>query len=252
LGGGSVDHRKISWFDWQSIYRSQEVGGLGVRRIKDFNIALLGKWCWRLLVDSDSLWCRVLSAHYGVEDDRVREGGREASSWWRDVSAIRSEEWFHANISQVVGDGKNTLFWSDAWVGGVSFRGRLTDNANVPVDIAVPASSLWHKDVPLKVVLFVWSLFRDRLPTKDNLFCRHVIAFDAQSCVGGCGEVETSSHLFFHCNLFGSVWNHILRWLGLSAVWPYDVANHYYQFSYIGGVAKSRRSILQVIWFATV
>jgi len=70
-------------------------------------------------------------------------------------------------------------------------------NANVPVDIAVPASSLWHKDVPLKVVLFVWRLFRDKLPTKDNLFRRHVIAFDAQSCVGCCGEVETSSHLFF-------------------------------------------------------
>jgi len=125
-------------------------------------------------------------------------------------------------------------------------------NANVPVDLAMPASYLWHKDVPLKVVLFVWCLFRDRLPTKDNLFRRHVIAFDAQSCVGGCGEVETSSHLFFHCNLFGSVWNHILRWLGLSAVWPYDVANHYYQFGFICGVAKSRRSILQVIWFATV
>jgi len=78
-----------------------------------------------LLVDSDSFWFRVLSARYGVEDGRVREGGHEASSWWRDVSAIQSEEWFHANVSQVVGDGKNTLFWSDAWVGGVSFRGRF-------------------------------------------------------------------------------------------------------------------------------
>jgi hypothetical protein len=90
--GGSVDHRKISWIDWHSIYRSQEVGGLGVRRIRDFNIALLGKWCWRLLVDCDRMWFRVLSARYGVEDGRVREGGREASAWWRAISALRSEE----------------------------------------------------------------------------------------------------------------------------------------------------------------
>jgi len=65
--GAVVDHRKISWIDWKSICRSQEVGGLRVRRIRDFNIALLGKRCWKLLVDRDSLWYRVLSARYGVE-----------------------------------------------------------------------------------------------------------------------------------------------------------------------------------------
>ena len=27
-------------------------------------------------------------------------------------------------------------------------------NANVPVDLQEPVSSLWHKDVPLKVILF--------------------------------------------------------------------------------------------------
>jgi len=43
-GRGSADHMKISWIDWQSICRSEEVGGLGVRRIRDFNRALLGKW----------------------------------------------------------------------------------------------------------------------------------------------------------------------------------------------------------------
>lgn len=70
-------------------------------------------------------------------------------------------------------------------------------NANVPVDLVVPASSLWHKDVPLKVVLFVWCLFHDRLPTKDNLFHQHVIDVDTQLWVSGCGEVETSSHLLY-------------------------------------------------------
>jgi len=111
----------------------------------------------------------------------------------------------------------------------------------------VPASSLWHKDVPLKVVLFAWRLFRDRLPTKDNLYRRHVIDIDAQLCIGGCGEVETSSHLLFNCNIFGSVWNFILRWLGVSFVLRGDASSHYFQFSFIGGAAKSRRSILHVI-----
>jgi len=63
--------------------------------------------------------------------------------------------------------------------------------------------------------------------------------------------VETSSHLILNCNLFGSVWNHILQWIGVSAVMPVSVVDHFVQFNYFGGAAKSRRSILQVIWFAT-
>jgi hypothetical protein len=120
------------------------------------------------------------------------------------------------------------------------------------VDLAVPASFLWHKDVPLKVVLFAWRLFRDRLPTKDNLFRRHVIDFEAQDCVGDYGEMETSSHLLLHCHSFGSVWYFILRWLGIYSVMPFDVPSHFIQFSFLGGAAKSKRSILQAIWYATV
>ena len=99
---------------------------MGVRRIRDFNLALLRKWCWRLLVDRDSLWFRVLSARYGMEEGRVKEGGHKASVWWRDITTLRSEEWFHGNVSQVVGDGNNTLFWTDVWVGGMSLRERFT------------------------------------------------------------------------------------------------------------------------------
>ena len=115
----------------------------------------------------------------------------------------------------------------------------------------VEASTIWHKDVPLKVVLFVWRLLRDRLPTKDNLHRRNVLDFDAQMCVDGCGLTESSTHLFLHCSLFGSIWNHIFHWLGVVSVFPQDVTRFFKQFSLLGGVSKSRQSMLQVIWFAT-
>jgi len=35
------------------------------------------------------------------------------------------------------------------------------------------------------------------------------------------------------------------------AVMPGAVVDHFIQFSYVSGAARSRRSILQVIWFAT-
>jgi len=91
--GGSEDHKKISWVDWNTVCQSKEVGGLGVRRIREFNYALLGKWCWRLLVNRNSLWFRVLLARYGVEGSQLLDGGRNASSWWRVISTFRREEW---------------------------------------------------------------------------------------------------------------------------------------------------------------
>ena len=71
-------------------------------------------------------------------------------------------------------------------------------NDKVSVNDVAPVPSLWHKDVPLKVVLFAWRLFRDRLPTRDNLYRRNVLASDAQICAGGCELSETTSHLFLH------------------------------------------------------
>ncbi|MCI17153.1 receptor-like protein kinase ANXUR2, partial [Trifolium medium] len=40
-------------------------------------MALLGKWCWRLLMDKGCLWFRVLAARYGIERGRFKEGEGE-------------------------------------------------------------------------------------------------------------------------------------------------------------------------------
>jgi len=106
----------------------------------------------------------------------------------------------------------------------------------LPIATSVPVSSLWHKDVPLKVVLFAWRLFRNRLPTNYNLFRQGVIDQNSLKCVAGCDTVESSEHLFLHCNWFGSVWYLIYGWLGTYTAAPHSLTDH---FSYI------------VIWYAT-
>lgn len=71
----------------------------------------------------------------------------------------------------------------------------LNDQLNHVAEVQLP--SFMHNDVPLKVGLFAWRLFCDRLSTKDNLFRRRVIDIDAQYCIGGCGVVESSSTYFY-------------------------------------------------------
>jgi hypothetical protein len=67
-------------------------------------------------VDGDALWRRVLVAMYGVEDDRLEDGGQSCSSWWREIVRIRDgvgvghDKWFASYVSCRVGDGADTSF----------------------------------------------------------------------------------------------------------------------------------------------
>jgi len=88
------------------------------------------------------------------------------------------------------------------------------------------------------VVGIILAAFSGRLPTKDNFFHRGVIDHNSSVCMAGCDSVESSAHLFLHCNFFRFVWHFIYRWLGVSAVVPLYLQDHFNQSSYSGGTAK--------------
>ena len=129
--GGSEDNRKISWIAWSYVCSRKEYGGLGVRQLREFNLALLGKWCWRMLVDRGGLWYRVLVTRYGEEDGRLEVGGRSVSIWWREIAKIRDGTggegggWFTDRVERRVGDCVDTLFWRDRWLGDAPLCSRF-------------------------------------------------------------------------------------------------------------------------------
>ena len=82
----------------------------------------------------------------------------------------------------------------------------------------VITANVWLKHIPLKIYLFSWRLFRNRLPTKDNLITRGIIQAEANVCVGGCGFEESADHLFITCRHFSQLWTHICSSLDISSV----------------------------------
>jgi hypothetical protein len=128
---GSEEIRKTSCISWNIVCSRKEYGGLGVRRLREFNIALLGKWCWRMLVDRGGLWYRVLVARFGEERGCLCVTGRSGSSWWREIGRIRdgvgvlSGGWFVECVSKKVGDSLDTFFWTDPWLDGLSLWERF-------------------------------------------------------------------------------------------------------------------------------
>lgn len=105
---------------------SKENGGLGIKDITNFNLALLGKWRWDLMQHKGELWARVVESKYGgwqgmLEVDRA---GSE-SVWWRDLkrALIHSQQGqlIHSGLRWKVGSGDKTKFWEDRWIcGGMS------------------------------------------------------------------------------------------------------------------------------------
>jgi len=126
--GGSEDHGKIPWINWNIVRLKKEYGGLAVRQLREFNLSLLGKWCWRMLIDREGYWYRVFVARYGEEAGRLEVGGRSCFSWWREVARImddvdeEGDGWFAERVSKKLGDGVGTFFWYDRWLGGIPLR----------------------------------------------------------------------------------------------------------------------------------
>ncbi|XP_011624179.1 uncharacterized protein LOC105420790 [Amborella trichopoda] len=66
LWGSSTDSMKFHRLRWDRVCTPKSEGGLGIRRVKLFNQALLCKWWWRSLHFKDHLWYKVIAAKYEV------------------------------------------------------------------------------------------------------------------------------------------------------------------------------------------
>jgi hypothetical protein len=67
LWGGLNDEAKLHLVEWGKVCSSMDEGGLGIRNIRRFNQALLGKWFWRFAHEEGAWWRSVLVAKYGSE-----------------------------------------------------------------------------------------------------------------------------------------------------------------------------------------
>ncbi|KAL8089304.1 hypothetical protein AgCh_038925 [Apium graveolens] len=64
-GGG------IKWISWSRVCEVKEAGGLGFKRLREFNMAMLAKQAWRLMNNSNSLVTALMKAKYYANGEFV-------------------------------------------------------------------------------------------------------------------------------------------------------------------------------------
>jgi len=116
----------------------------------------------------------------------------------------------------------------------------------------VHVDSNWHKQVPPKVSLFVGHLFRNQLPTKNNISRQGIIQAVANVYARGCALQEYVDHLFICWSYFGQLWLLLRNWLSFSSVDTFRVQHHFVQFGQLCGFPHSTLSFLKLIWFSCV
>jgi hypothetical protein len=117
-----VDKRGLHWRNWPDMCVPKAEGGLGFRDTKLFNIAMLGKQGWRLMVNPESLCARVLKGkYYHSKDFMTATKKKNASHTWRAILAGRKV--LRMGCIKRIGGGQSTKIWKDQWIpGGICMK----------------------------------------------------------------------------------------------------------------------------------
>ena len=65
LWGGMGEGKKFHLVKWSHVCQPLKMGGLGVRNLRLFNQALLGKWLWRYGNEENAFWRYLIFIKYG-------------------------------------------------------------------------------------------------------------------------------------------------------------------------------------------
>jgi hypothetical protein len=100
---------------WASLCYPKSEGGLGIKRIKDWNKAAILKLVWRILTESSSVWVSW------IHSNLLR--GRcfwfytvPSSSTWSWRKLLLSRTWSKGYFVPFIGNGRHTFLWLDYWL----------------------------------------------------------------------------------------------------------------------------------------
>ena len=114
---GSMNERKrIHLLNWDTIARTREQGGLGIKKVHQMNLAMLVKIGWRLIVETESLWAKVIRGKYIREEMNTSKFTKKqnSSNAWNGI--VPAAGILDKKIKVNAYNGKYTMFWRDKWL----------------------------------------------------------------------------------------------------------------------------------------
>lgn len=148
--------KKMCWLSWDKLTKPKGMGGLGLKDIQTFNIALLAKLPWRMLTNPNCLLARVLLGKYCHKATLLNVSlVKGASHGWTSILAGR--DLLKQHLGRAVGDGTEIKVWKDSWIStliSVVPNGPLRegDSDLVVSDLITRGTCEWNKELINKIL----------------------------------------------------------------------------------------------------
>lgn len=150
---GHTKKRSLCIKSWNKICTPKQAGGLGFRKMKDNNKALISKLAWQMAANEDKLWVRQFQRKYCSRQDFMHvEKNTSDSPMWKGI--LDSRELVEKGACYIVGNGKSINIWTDPWVPyipGFKVRPKNSDVINISpfcVDELIdPVGKCWNLEV---------------------------------------------------------------------------------------------------------
>jgi hypothetical protein len=112
--------RNLSIKSWNSIYTPKVLGGLGVRKMKEVNLALISKLGWKLLTGLDSPWVFQLSGKYLQTGSFLSPSSLSSSSWlWKGI--LKSKPIISLGACHMIHSSFAHSIWNSSWIPTMPF-----------------------------------------------------------------------------------------------------------------------------------
>ncbi|XP_022026490.1 uncharacterized protein LOC110927176 [Helianthus annuus] len=160
-GGGTHGVKKLYWVAWDRVASPKKSGGLGLHKLKEVNLALLAKWCWRFKTEKENLWVKVVGAiHSGDSAWDFLPSRKAIGGVWCNIASLLKKpivENFPIRkfLRGVVGSGESIFFWLDPWLFDIPLKEKFPDlfklelvkNCSVSDRISGDGVWLWKHDL---------------------------------------------------------------------------------------------------------
>ncbi|KAF5476152.1 hypothetical protein F2P56_007888 [Juglans regia] len=107
--------KRIHWYSWGKLRQVKVSGGLGLRDLEQFNLAMLAKQERRSIQNSPSLAAKVFSTKYFPNGNFLKAGlNRSPSLIWRSIMVARPL--IEEGLFWHIGNDCSTKIWHDKWL----------------------------------------------------------------------------------------------------------------------------------------
>nr|GEV66188.1 RNA-directed DNA polymerase, eukaryota, reverse transcriptase zinc-binding domain protein [Tanacetum cinerariifolium] len=248
FNGVDNKERKISMIGWKKVLASKKKGGLGVSSFFALNRALLFKWILRFISHDSSLWSRFIKLCMEFATLLIiqkKMGNGEHTFFWEDVWLTDRPLKLSFPRLYALKCEKNTLDSASDF--SVKSTRTLIDDFFLP---SVGNETRWVNVIPIKINVFAWKVCLDKLPTRFYLSLRG-LDIPSVLCHICHSAGESSSHLFFSCNVPRLLQSKIARWWDLVVLDIHSYDDWLSWFSslrLVKGLKMFGRRLLRLWW----